>query len=138
MHGRKWRGLGKKNHMTLFSKNLDNKRRLCSCFKLVREKKVFHLLKLCSLFTWMHLRKGHRKERATPTKTITEKAPRSLLLSLISLLFWHYRDSAVEQTGNKPMRKMDFISTESRKVPSLWKERGERKKKKLWKSIKEE
>lgn len=127
---------GKKNHMTLFFKNLDNKRRLYSCFKLVRANKVFHLLKLCSLFMWMHLWRGHRKERDTPTKTITEKGPRSLLLSLISLVFWHYRDSAVEQTGNMPMRKMDFISTESRKVPSLWKERGGEKKQ-PWNSIKE-
>lgn len=76
---------------------------------------------------WMHLWRGHRKakKRDTPTKTITEKGPRSLLLSLISLAFWHYRDSA--GTNRKHANEKNAYFYRKQKSPQPLK--GERGKK---------
>ena len=73
---------------------------------------------------WIHLWKGHRKERATPTKAITEKGPRSLLLSLISSVFWHCKGSAIEQIGNMLVReKWILFLQKAENKPAV--ERGE-------------
>lgn len=123
----------RKNHMTIFFRNLGNNGRLFSCLDSVLSAQGFFTCcsNACYSCGCIHGRDGGKEvleQRAT-----LKKGPRRPSLSLISLVFWHRKGSDTKQVGNVPVTKGWILSVqEAEKSPV-----SARREKKRWNNIKE-